>query len=412
MIQWKSRNLIVLLIGAVVFILFFPVRITEPYLATETYEEKYIVVEPRVVSVADWVAENITGNRSFTEKQYIQKDLEHQVSLSRCSDTLSYGKMNLAIPEWGKINIINYGSDVYFAGYIKSIFARKDLNTFDVETKNGHLYRIMKNEKVNITLKQGEYLPLDLGYRVQINKIDDAKSFKTVCSDTGGHYYDPENGDNISDRSGDCTTLREYNKAALMTLQDVNIVQQWNAENGSTLIYEMSLYGGETVPMIAVHVKEITNSTVSVDAIFQISKDYVGIPEGLGAEIIVNVKNVDSQPGRFNVYAGFILNKSLGFEIGRTNTVFLNPSESASIVYTTDKEIEDCKYYSQGTSKKVVPENVTGVREVNLTKKRTEYRNVTLYIDVIKTRTSERNVTKFRSRTVYGLLKIFKERKR
>lgn len=393
---------IVLLAGAVILtVIFFPITITEPYNTIEIYEEKYIVVEPRVVLVADWVSENVTVDKSFVEKRYSQKDLDHDVSLSKCSDSLSYSKINLAIPEWGKINIINRGNDAYFAGYVKGIFTRKDVNTFDVGAKKGHLYRIIQNEKVNITLKQGEYLPLALGYSIQVNNINNVKSFKRTCSNTGGHYV-PENGDDIDSWTGGCTTTTEYHNGALMTLQDVSIVKQWDVRNGSTLIYEKSLSGGETVPMIAVHVKEITNLTVSVDAIFQISKDYVSIPEGLGAEIVVNIKNTDSQPGTFNVYTGFIINNSLGFEIGKSNTVFLNPSESRSVVYTTDKDTEGCRYYSQGASKKSVSENFTGIREVNSTKRRTEYRNVTLYVDVIKTRFLERNVTKFRNRTVYG----------
>lgn len=371
-----------------------PYNTTDIY-KEKLYEEKYIVTEPRILKVADWIIENITVNQSFEDMRYNQKDLTYEVSLLRCSHTLSYNKMDLAIPEWGKVNTISYGVGTYFAGYNKGIFSRKGINTFDISSKEGHLYRIIKNEKVDIILRQGEYLPLEFGYRIQVNSMgDNLKSYKrTSCGSSGGgsHYYEEMSGDGRSDsgNSGSCTSVTEYYQGATLSLSDNNILGTWGVKNGSTLIYENTLSGGETVPMIAVHIKEVANSTVNIDAIFQLSKDYVIVPGGLGAEVAVNVKNADSMAGTFNVYIGFILNSSLGFEIGRMDQVFLFPSEYTTLYYTTDKEIEDCRYYSQSISKISVPENFTNFKNVNFTKRKTEYRNVTLYVDVIKTRLVE-----------------------
>lgn len=394
----------IILIGIIISTLIFfsaaLVHKNEPYNTTEIYEESYIVTEPREVRVADWIIENVTVNQSFDDRRYIQTDIKHDVSLLKCSHTLSYNKIDLTIPEWGKVNAISYGDGTYFAGYNKGMLSRKGINTFDVNSKEGHIYRIIKNEKVDITLRQGEYLPLALGYNIQVNSVDDnLKSYKgTSCGRGGGsHYYEEMDGDSGSDGgNSECISVVEYYQGTLLSLSDMNVVKTWSVKNGSTLIYESTLSGGETLPMIAVHIKEVTNSTVNIDAIFQLSKDYVAVPGGLGAEIAINIKNTDSQPGTFNVYIGFILNSSLGFEIGRMDQTFLFPSEYVTLYYTTDKEIEDCRYYSQSISKISVPENFTNFRDVNFTKRRTEYRNVTLYVDVIKTRFVERvkvNVT-------------------
>ena len=123
-------------------------------------------------------------------------------------------------------------------------------------------------------------------------------------------------------------------------------------------------------------------------------------------EIAVDIRNIDVQSGMFSVYTGFMLNNTIGLEIGRSNQIFLGPSESTTLFYTTNKKIEDCKYYIQGTSEISYPENFTNFQDVNYTKRRTQYRNVTQYVDVTKTRTLERNITKFRNRIIYKLFKI------
>lgn len=396
---------IIVLIGTILFIVFLlPITISEPYNTIETYEENYTVTEPRDVQVADWAKENIVVSQPFEDTRYNQQDLKYEISSLMCLNYLQYGSINLAIPEWGKISVISYEDNKYFAGYKKGFFTkRKDIYTFDKKSLEGHIYKIIRNENVNITLKQGEYLTLAEGYSVQVNSIgDDLKSSKTTCSGgySGGHYV-PEDGENGD--TGTCTTTTEHYQGALLSLSDLNIIEKWNVKNGSTLIYQRTLSGGETLPMIVIHINNVTNSTINVDAIFQISKDHVNTPSGLGAEIAVGITNTDLQSGTFSVYTGFILNSTLGTEIGRLNQVFLNPSESATLFYTTNKDTEDCRYYVRSISKASIPENFTNFRDVNLTKRNTEYRNVTLYVDVTKKRLAERNVTKHRSKTIYGL---------
>lgn len=402
---------IIIFIGVILFTVFLlPITVSEPYYTTEIFKENYTVVEPRNVQVADWIKEDIAVTQSFEDMRYSQRHIEHDISMSECSDKISSKRVDLAIPEWGKIVTIPYEGNFYFAGYEKGFFTRKGINTFDKSSREGHIYKIIQNEKVNITLKQGEYLSLDMGYNIQVNKIDDnLKSSKTTCSGYGSGHYDKEDGE---DPYGSCTTTVESYQGAMLTLSDRNILKTWNVRSGSTLTYETTLSGGETVPIIVVHINNVTNSTVNVDAIFQISKDHVATPGGLGAEMTVNIKNINTQPGMFEVYTGFVLNSTLGFEIGKLSQVFLNPSESAALFYNTDKDIEHCRYYAQSISKVPIPENFTNYRDVNFTKRITEYRNVTLYIDVTKERLVEKNVTKYRSKTIYGLFNYLKINKK
>lgn len=395
---------IIILTGIILFMVFLlPITISEPYNTTETYTENYTVTEPREVQVADWVEENVVVSQPFEDTRYNQQDLKYGLSLLRCQHDLQYENINLAIPEWGEIIVLPYGDNKYFAGYKKGSFTRNDIYTVNSDSREGHIYDILRNEKVDITLKQGEYIPLALGYRIQVNSIDDnLKSSNTRCSGgySGGHYV-PENGEDPY--TGSCTTTTEYYSGALLSLSDLNVIEKWSVRNGSTLTYQKTLSGGESVPMIAVHINNVTDSTINVDAIFQISDDHINIPSGLGEEIAVRITNTNSQSGTFSVYTGFILNSTLGLEIGRLNRAFLNPSESATLFYTTNKETEDCKYYVQSVSKASIPENFTNFRDVNFTKRNTEYRNVTLYVDVTKERSVERNVTKYRTKIIYGL---------
>lgn len=394
----------VILLVALIVVVAVPILTDEPYNTTEMFEENYTVVEPREIRIADWTKENVAVSESFEDIRYDERDLKYDMSLLGCSYTVPFRAVKLTFPEWGKIFTISYQGKMYFAGFDKGFFTRREIKTFNRSSNEGHIYKVIRDEKVNISLRQGDYLPLDLGYNIQVNKIDDnIKSSKKTCSGgyDGGHY-DPKDGDSDA---GSCTTTTEYFQGASLSLSDLNVVQKWDVKNGSTLIYQKTLSGGETLPMIAVHINSVTNSTVNVDAIFQLSEDYVNVPGGLGAEIAVDIKNNDVQSGMFVVYTGFILNSTLGFEIGRLNQVFLNPSESTTLYYTTNKKkIEDCKIYFRGSSKAYIPQNFTNFRDVNYTKRQTQYRNVTQYVDVTKTRLVEKNVTKFRKKTIYEIL--------
>lgn len=393
----------VVLLITLLIVVVVPIPTTEQYNVTEIAEENYTVTEPRDIRIADWIKGNATVSEQFDDIRYDERNLQYDISLLKCSRTAPMREVELTLKEWGKIFTILYRGDAYFAGFKKGYFTKKDIKTFDRSSNEGNIYKIIKNERVNVTLKQGEYLPLDLGYRMQVNKIDDnMKSSKTACKGYGsGHYV----SDDEDSSTGSCVTTTEYFAGASISLSDFNVVEKWDVKNNSTLIYQKIFSGGDTLPMIVVHINNVTNTTVNVDAIFQLSKDRVNVPAGLGAEIAVDVKNNDVQSGTFVVYTGFILNSTLGFEIGRLNQVFLNPSESTTLYYNTDKnKTEDCKYYLRGTSKVYIPQNFTNFRDVNYTKRQTQYRNVTQYVDVTKTRLVEKNVTKFRKKTIYEIV--------
>lgn len=395
----KSIHVVIFLIAisAVLVISFFPVTVMEPYSTTELYEENYTVLEQKEVQVADWVKQDVVVNQPFEDTRYIQKDLNYDFSQGECTTKLKYGEANLAIPDWGKYFTISYAGNGYFAGFKKTYFFYDDRYTFDVDSNVGHIYKVLQNDKINVTLRQGESLSLISGYRIQVNSLDNnKKSSTTKC--TGSNDYD----------LGQCTTTVSNYIGGTISLSDFNVLQKWDISNGTTVTYTTTLDGGENMPMIVVHIGNITNDTVNFDAILQISKDFVVVPGGLGSQVAANIANNDNQSGVFSVYTGFVLNSTMGFEIGRLNQATLGPSESKTLYYTTNRSIEGCKSYIRSSSKVAIPENFTNYRDVNYTKMNTQYRNVTQYVDVTKKRIVEKNVTKFRTKTVYGLYNILK----
>ncbi len=383
-----------------VSVLFYPVILREPYEVKEQFIENYTVVEPREVRVSDWIRQNITVNQSFMDTRYRYEDLIHEVSMISCIDHISFMQEDLSDPSWGRINLMPYGNEVYFAGYRKGSIVKKDTNTFNLTSRTGHVYKILRNERINAVLGEGEYLGLT-GYDVQVNKIGGLKSSSTICE--SGHYIpDDEEGSRCT------TTISEYS-GALLSLSDLNIVKSFDARNGSTLIYEKTLSGGETIPALLLHVKEVNDTNVVIDAVFQISSDYADLGEFGNAEIDISIKNLDLFAGTFELYQGFILNSSLGIESGKMEQVFLNPDESRMIVYTISSDIESCRYFSRSITKKPILEKFANYHDVEAYKKHTIYRNVTLYVDVVKNRTSERNVIQYRNKTVFLVKKLYRD---
>ncbi len=371
------KILLLLLVLITVSVMFYPVTISEPYEFTEQFIENYTVVEPREVQVSDWIKQNITVNQSFMDTRYRYEDLIHEASMVSCINHISFKEGDLTYPSWGKINLMPYGNEVYFAGYRKGGIIKKDTNTFNLTSRKGHVYKILRNERINAVLGEGQYLGLT-GYNVQVNKIGRMKSSSTTSEYSG----------------------------ALLSLSDVNIIKSLDARNGSTLIYEKTLSGGETIPALLLHVKEVNNTNVVIDAVFQISSDYANLGDIGNAEIDIYMKNLDLLAGTFEVYQGFILNSSLGFESGKLEQIFLNPGESRMIVYTTSSDIESCRYYSRSVTKIPIIENFTSYRDVEAYKKQTVFRNVTLYVDVVKNKTSERNVIQYRNKTIFSVQKF------
>jgi hypothetical protein len=415
----KITTLILLLatVSIAASVALYPVSVSEPYTVTQQHYENYTVTEPKEVTVADLSKQdiNVTRNVSGTVLKYV--NMNYVSGITSCGN-ISYAEKALSHTAWGSIFTLPYNNESYFAGYKgrsaaftsyyetytpnQNYVLDYDTYTYNLGTRTGNLYKIIRDDIINVSLHEGEIYSSQ-GYNLQVNKIGQVASTTTSCPP---YYANPEyNPDNPESNS--CITNTTNIQGATVTLSTPGVSQTWDVQNDTNLVYTGGLKGGENVPSILMHVKTVNNTSVTLDAIFQISTDPV--PTGdIGAMVSVLITNKDTVPGTFQVYQGFILNATTHFEVGKLSTVYLQPHESRSLAYTTSQTIQNCRSYSQSISKSAIPENITEIQNVGGYIVRTTYRNVTQYVDVTKTKLVEVNVTKYRNRTIPFIFKTLK----
>lgn len=375
-----------------------PVDVTIPYQRLEQYEEEYKIAEPRVVQVADYVITNVTINESFTDVRNIPEELNYNSYMKTCKKEISFLYENFRYKDWGSYYLIPYGDQSYFSGYKKGGLFSNDISTFNTELKSGHVYNILMNDNTERILNQGDYLAL-IGYSLQVNAIDkEPKNVSSRSCWSGGHYEDDDG--NSGSR---CTYSYKLVRSATISISDNNIIKTQTIEGETDFTYEKKLEGGETLPLIIIHIINISENSVTIDGVFQISNNYVQLPS-LGSEITVTITNTDTAPGTFGIWEGFAMENDT--KIGRFDEGSLLPSESKDFTFTTDKNVTDCEYYTYSTSKKTKEEKFTNYQDVIKQKRRVAYRNITQYVDVIKNRTVERNVSGFEQKRVFLFQKI------
>ena len=380
--------------------LLVPVSITVPYERLEQYDEEYVVIEPRDIQIADYDMLNFTANESFEDTKYVSENLKYTVNVL-CKKDISYITQKFVYKDWEKYLLITYGSDQYFAGYKKGPIVSSDTHTFDVKSKSGYVYNVIIDDNKERVLKEGDYLTLENGYDIQINDImHNVKKSKIVSRNTG--HYEEEENDNDYKLTYSTRDITYTNKTLMSLRYGNNIVDRIEVGIG-TYIYTEELDGGERMPMIIVHISNISDDNVTVDAVFQISKRYAQISE-LGAEITVTIKNIDTHTGMFKLWQGFDTENNT--KIGRFSDAYIWPSKSASFTYTTSKDVVDCEYYLYDYPTKAIENEFTNYKDVMRHTKGTKYRNVTLYVDIIKTRTVEGYVSGYEEKRVIVLQKI------
>ncbi|VVB92522.1 S-layer protein [uncultured archaeon] len=398
-----NNNLLIISLAIfilLIFILLMPVDVVIPYQKSEQYEEEYKIVEPRVVQVADYVITNVTINESFTDVRNIPEELQYTSYLKTCKKDISFLSENFRYKDWGSYYLIPYGDQSYFSGYMKGKLFSNDISTFNTGLKSGHVYNILMNDNTERILNQGDYLSL-VGYSLQVNAIDkEPKNVSSRSCWSGGHYEGTEDELN---NGGGCTYSYKLIRSATISLLDNNIINTRTIEGETDFTYEKKLDGGETIPMIIIHISNVSENNVTIDGVFQISSNYVQLPP-LGSEVTVTIENTDTVPGTFGIWEGFSMENDT--KIGRFDEGSLLPSESKDFTYTTDKNVTDCEFYTYPTSKKTKEENFTNFQDVIKQKRGVAYRNVTQYVDVIKKRPAVHNVSGYEQKRMYLFQKI------
>jgi len=397
-----NKNLFAISLATILLtsISLIPVDVTVPYQRLEQFEEEYKIVEPHVVQVADYVITNVTINESFSDIRNTPEELKYNSYMKTCKKDISFLSENFRYKGWGSYYLIPYGDQSYFSGYKNGGLFSKDISTFDTGLKSGHVYNILMNDNTERILNQGDYLAL-IGYSLQVNAIDkEPKNVSISSCWSGGHYDGSEDDGN---GGGGCTYSYKLVRSATISLLDNNIIKTQTIEGETDFTYEKKLDGGETVPMIIIHISSISENNVTIDGVFQVSSNYVQLPS-LGSEITVTITNTDDVPGTFGIWEGFSMENDT--KIGRFDESFLLQSESKDFTYSTDKNVTDCEFYAYPTSKKTKEEKFTNYQDVIKQKRGVAYRNVTQYVDVIKKRPAVHNVSGYEHKRVYLFQKI------
>ena len=146
---------------------------------------------------------------------------------------------------WGKYQVIGFMAEKYFAGYLDTTRFTDEISVMS----DGILSKVLLDESDKKSLYAGSSLTLEQGYALNIVEVD-------------------VNGNNVY------VTLSKDGAQV-----DETIVR----DNG-TYVYEAEMGDSDDVPIIAVHFGNVFLSTeasaVFIDAIFQISDEYISVDSG------------------------------------------------------------------------------------------------------------------------------------
>ncbi len=146
---------------------------------------------------------------------------------------------------WGKYQVIGFMAEKYFAGYLDSTQFADETSVMS----DGILAKVLLDESDKKSLYAGSSLTLEQGYALNIVEVD-------------------VNGNNVY------VTLSK----------DGSQVDETIVRDNGTYVYEAELGDSNDVPIIAVHFGNVflgtEASAVFIDAIFQISDEYISVDSG------------------------------------------------------------------------------------------------------------------------------------
>ncbi len=132
---------------------------------------------------------------------------------------------------------------MYFDGYSKGPISEKAIFTFNTTSKSGQLHSVLRDENINHQFKNGDQIPLQEGYFLQINDID-------------------VNAGNVW-----VTLIKNGSEL------ESNIIVE-----GENYIFLKNIGNISDLPIIAIHLENVINGPlIFINGIFQISEDYVFI---------------------------------------------------------------------------------------------------------------------------------------
>ncbi|MBZ3936342.1 S-layer protein domain-containing protein [Methanimicrococcus blatticola] len=184
--------------------------------------------------------ENITLTISASDRQINADNAEY---------VTEYKNMRFAYADWGSYRVIGWQGEPYFAGYTRSNsgnmsttqFTNNNISTLSDEK----IYPVLLDNDNEKSLSSGDTYTLENGYKLKISDVNESsKQFRLTLEKSGSS------------------------------------VKNETVSNNTTFVYERSLDDVGTVPIIAVHVKNINGTKVVIDGIFQISESATDVNEG------------------------------------------------------------------------------------------------------------------------------------
>ncbi len=155
----------------------------------------------------------------------------------------SYTTVNFNYKDWGSYYTVSYAGEPYFAGYVGGgAITSINIFTFNTTSNSGQLHRVLMNDNVYRVLNIGESLPLGEGYQFQIKDIDISAKMALVALLKGATQVD--------------ATVRGQQQ---------------------TYIYTEKVGNVSDLPVIAVHVSNVSNKTVTIDGVFEISEVFITV---------------------------------------------------------------------------------------------------------------------------------------
>ncbi|WP_298682540.1 S-layer protein domain-containing protein [uncultured Methanomethylovorans sp.] len=186
-----------------------------------------------------------TGEGSETMTVHLESDSDRSIDEGDLEYETTPITTEFEYDDWGDYQVVGFMAEKYFAGYLDTTEFADEVSVMS----DGMLSKVLIDENDKKSLYAGSSLTLEDGYALNIVEVD-------------------TDGDNVY-----VTLSKEGSQV------DETIVK----DNG-TYVYEADLGDSDDVPIIAVHFGNIFMGTeasaVFIDAIFQISDEYISIESG------------------------------------------------------------------------------------------------------------------------------------
>ncbi|WP_338097653.1 S-layer protein domain-containing protein [Methanolapillus ohkumae] len=241
--------------------------------------------EQRMPSTYNWTPHLYSGFYFDTDSDLYTESLEMTISTSGRTIESSNARYmtevepaRFAYSDWGSYDFIAWIGKPYFAGYEKydsgdkndtAYFAKSNVSTLS----DKRLYEVLINEKSERKISSGDTHNLENDYKLRISDIN--------------------------------TNNREFR----LTLEKGgSAVKNETVSSNSTFVFEKSLDNSGSIPIIAVHVRDVTDGKAVIDGIFQISENSKDVSSGkrVDAMEITNVNNTSiimKNPSRIDLSA-------------------------------------------------------------------------------------------------------------